>query len=1519
MKRKRTWNLPKRLLQITALILCLCMLPWSALAAEGEDSLNLERQGESSGQDTFDASEGRIALTHSSFDLNLNSMFDLPLYVETYYPVTDSGGKNTEGCYTEPSGSGKVTWTSSDPGVATVDSEGRVHPVSEGTATITAVHEDYDGQTATCEIRVYKDQECNTFFYVSPDGNDSNSGSSDQPLQTIEGARNKIRAMETLPEGGVTVILKDGKYQVDETIVFTPEDSGKKGSPIVYKAANPGNAIVTGEQAITGWKKAGEVEGMADQAIGNVYVADIEEGWRFHDLYVDGERQQVARSENTDTWRDWPRLTRNHFTMDPERGTKVVFGAGELDGLEGSQDIEIVLMPVVYWNSLPVVTEIDPQSRTGYLQSRVPSNFHPDGFGYGYYNILNALKYLDEPGEWCVDSVNGKVYYWPLNEETIESAEIVAPKPYELMLLEGDEVEQNFEEVVQYITFEGISFQYTDRLPENQLPEDWIIRNAENPDAAIYLDGTQHIRILNCEIAHSGSYGVMINRYGQYNEILHNHIHDVGSGGVELVGYGVGTVDVNHHNFVMFNTFHDMGVAPYQHSAAVSVFGSGRNTFAFNYIGGAPYAGIYIAGTDENSVSSINPNTRAAYDLFGDQSAQYQIRFEDLDALGETALDGNKEKGEYFSIGTLAAKYQHSNCNVAEYNILQDYSQSMDDGGGLYAWYSGLGNTYAHNILNEKLEGARVLVFSMYMDDRALGFTLYKNLCSGNFNSTSEKSFEPYKNRWLEIAHAKQPNVPAGYEEQLAKIKDTVNDERVGGFFLELNQDPEIIVPSNNATNVDVPTTLRWSSPNAASYTVEIAQDESFENVILKQKTTKDVLTTDVLDFNTTYYVRVTTREHLGGERTSEVVQFTTGSQKAPVTTPKNLQAVSAIDGVLLKWNDSGKNQVNVYRKTDTSEFELIAEKVSGIGYVDQDVDAGKTYYYQMALVNDGGVGPMSATLEAKAPTFETLFEDNFNGTEINEQWKEQDGNRPATTETSDGCWTPNADWKEYYINSGSTEWTDYVVETDLTYNGPKPGQADFSSFGPIVRADTTNGHRRFYQMTVMSKTGELRLAAHRDGTWTHYDMLSGEPIEDGKEYHLRMECIGGIIRIYVDDVLRFEVEILESETISFTHGGAGIGIGMDDVSIDNFSVRAAVTPEEYPITVDENVTHGTVTVDSTQAVEGTEITVTVTPDEGYKLKEGSLKANETVIENNKFIMPNEAVIITAEFEEETVIAVDKSELKELLDEAEKLDEDDYTAASWRRVEKALDEAWNVYNDENATQNQVEKAAENLERAMDTLEDKDDGTDWPVWRPGVPSVPSVPDTKPSYELPFTDVAEGAWYYESVYYAWDENLIDGVTADKYQPDGNLTVAQAIKLAAALHEKLNRGYVTLENGTANWYDTYVDYAVNNDIIEAKYQSYTKAQMDTAITRNEFVHIFHGAMDSYKAINDVADNAIPDVKLTDVYADEIYDFYRAGILTGSDGAGTFNGKTTIKRSEVATILVRMYDESLRENINL
>ncbi len=51
-----------------------------------------------------------------------------------------------------------------------------------------------------------------------------------------------------------------------------------------------------------------------------------------------------------------------------------------------------------------------------------------------------------------------------------------------------------------------------------------------------------------------------------------------------------------------------------------------------------------------------------------------------------------------------------------------------------------------------------------------------------------------------------------------------------------------------------------------------------------------------------------------------------------------------------------------------------------------------------------------------------------------------------------------------------------------------------------------------------------------------------------------------------------------------------------------------------------------------------------------------------------------------------------------------------------------------------------------------------------------------------------------------------------------------------------------------------------------------------------------------------------------MVDRYADEIYMLYRAGITIGSDARGTFNPDKFIKRSEVAAIVTRMVDDSLR-----
>ena len=185
-------------------------------------------------------------------------------------------------------------------------------------------------------------------------------------------------------------------------------------------------------------------------------------------------------------------------------------------------------------------------------------------------------------------------------------------------------------------------------------------------------------------------------------------------------------------------------------------------------------------------------------------------------------------------------------------------------------------------------------------------------------------------------------------------------------------------------------------------------------------------------------------------------------------------------------------------------------------------------------------------------------------------------------------------------------------------------------------------------------------------------------------------------------------------------------------------------------------------------------------------------------------------------------------------------------------------------------------------------------------------------------MPFVDVPVSAWYADAVRDAWANGLIDGVDAAHFDPDGSLTVAQAIKLAAALHQRIENGTVTLKNGSP-WYRSYLEYAVEHGVIEESYLGYSAAALNAPVQRAEFAHILYGAAKPYAAINEIGANALPDVKTGDRYADEIYTLYRAGVLTGSDRSGTFYPTSLIRRSEAAAILIRGFDEEARRTLTL
>lgn len=204
------------------------------------------------------------------------------------------------------------------------------------------------------------------------------------------------------------------------------------------------------------------------------------------------------------------------------------------------------------------------------------------------------------------------------------------------------------------------------------------------------------------------------------------------------------------------------------------------------------------------------------------------------------------------------------------------------------------------------------------------------------------------------------------------------------------------------------------------------------------------------------------------------------------------------------------------------------------------------------------------------------------------------------------------------------------------------------------------------------------------------------------------------------------------------------------------------------------------------------------------------------------------------------------------------------------------------------------------------------------------TAPPDPVTTPAPEgpiNPFTDVAEGAWYYADLLSAVRRGLVNGMTPTTYEPAGQLTLAQAVKLAACMRQLRDEGAVRLKNADdgRDWYMTYADYALVHGILDAAPDS--AAVWNAMCSRADFVRLFYRALPEadYAPVNDIPDGSIPDVAADDPVAREVYAFYAAGILTGyAEGNGRaaheFGADTPISRAEVAVIMNRMFEPEAR-----
>lgn len=125
---------------------------------------------------------------------------------------------------------------------------------------------------------------------VAVDGSDSGDGSPGSPLASVGAALDAARRLKAAnPAEPVDVEFGDGRFDLAEPLRITPGDSG-----LTLRAQSPGRAVLSGGIRLTGWKAASH-----RPELWTVHLPDVASGrWYFHQLFVNGQRAQRARTPN---------------------------------------------------------------------------------------------------------------------------------------------------------------------------------------------------------------------------------------------------------------------------------------------------------------------------------------------------------------------------------------------------------------------------------------------------------------------------------------------------------------------------------------------------------------------------------------------------------------------------------------------------------------------------------------------------------------------------------------------------------------------------------------------------------------------------------------------------------------------------------------------------------------------------------------------------------------------------------------------------------------------------------------------------------------------------------------------------------------------------------------------------------------------------------------------------------------------------------------------------------------------
>jgi hypothetical protein len=545
-------------------------------------------------------------------------------------------------------------------------------------------------------------------FHVSPSGDDHRTGTSPaQAVRTLARAQELVRAVNQNMTGDVRVELADGTYQLAAPLALTSRDSGTGGHDVIWTAASGAHPVISGGVPITGWARV--------DAARNVWSAPAPAGLNTRQLYVDGTRATRARGAApvTLSWTStgytasggamssWRNKGDLEFVYTAGIGawTEIRCSVGRIvsDGT--------VTMGEPCWNNSNQ-RYIKPEwNRTanlvgpGRLGNPGPE---PGGAGIPPTYVENAYELLDAPGEWYLDRTAATVSYIPKPGENPATAKIVAASLQ--TLVSGDHV--------QNLVVNGLQFSYATWLRPS------TDEGFSEIQAGYTITGTTGYKTEGlCTFAPGGTcpYGAWTKEPGNVSFGYARNVRFTGDAFVHLGAAGLDLGNGSANDVVKGCVFTDVSGNGLELGAVDKPQATGADRTTGNQI-------------LDNHVYAVANEYHGGVGMLVGYAEKTTIAHNQIDDLPYTGISIGW--GGWPDKKGLPAQSNFSNHNTISNNLIFNYMEMLNDGGGIYTQGRtgsslATGEHITGNVLHDQMNrsGGHVV----YTDNGAAYITIHGN------------------------------------------------------------------------------------------------------------------------------------------------------------------------------------------------------------------------------------------------------------------------------------------------------------------------------------------------------------------------------------------------------------------------------------------------------------------------------------------------------------------------------------------------------------------------------------------------------------------------------------------------------------------------------------------------------------------------------------------------------------------------------------------------------------------------